>query len=103
MLFLDLFTSETGSIWDGKICIVDLLPPWRLYLYIIPTHHGFQSTSVVQYNLCWNGRSRFIAATSAASVRSVQVKRFKLVHDESADEFERGEAAAGGGGGKYVT
>jgi hypothetical protein len=40
---------------------------------------------------------------SAASVRSVQVKRFKLVHDESADEFERGEAAAGGGGGKYVT
>ena len=39
---------------------------------------------------------------SAVSVRSVQVKRFKLVHDESADEFERGEAA-GGGGGKYVT
>ena len=39
---------------------------------------------------------------SAVSVRSVQVKRLKLVHDESADEFERGEAA-GGGGGKYVT
>ena len=36
--------------------------------------------------------------SSAASVRSVQVKRFKLVHDESADEFERGEVAAGGGG-----
>ena len=35
---------------------------------------------------------------SAALVRSVQVKRFELVHDESADEFERGEAAAGGGG-----
>ena len=33
---------------------------------------------------------------SAASVRSVQVKRFKLVHDESADELERGEAAGGG-------
>ena len=36
--------------------------------------------------------------SSAASIRSVQVKRFKLVHDESADEFERGEVAAGGGG-----
>ena len=95
MLFLDLFTSEPGSIWDGTCCRF-ASPLATLFIY--HPHPSWLSIHFVQYNLCWNGRSRFIAATSAASVWSVQVKRFKLVHDESADEFERGEAAAGGGG-----